>query len=321
LDRLRDEICRLSVREGLFPNVGQKVPKSWRRVWAMAAALHEGGKPARAVRSYGEPVVPDKGYRKHNFVTKESALETWSTVVEDLELKAELKGRKGKNPAVKKAGKTLKEVSRLGKTAAAGKIREYEERVLQDALNMRHTGGTLLFVNDLIHLHPCWINRLLRKLLDHQPAEVEETENWRRDMMNYCSNSKLNYDEQVDTHRNFLISGRLSKDYLGFLWRDFPDLDQMVLGRIVDTMSTYGAIFPCGPKGKETTEFVVPARLPCTVAGDTLDKLKEAISGGNRERFTFRILDNYVPPGIIAQVIGRFYGDHVIFRACWSKGA
>ncbi|CAM9794483.1 unnamed protein product, partial [Sphacelaria rigidula] len=55
LDRLRNEICRLAEidEDGkrLFPNVGQKIPTSWRRVWAMAAALFEGGEPAEAVLS------------------------------------------------------------------------------------------------------------------------------------------------------------------------------------------------------------------------------------------------------------------------------
>ncbi|CAM9581938.1 unnamed protein product [Sphacelaria rigidula] len=187
---------------------------------------------------------------------------------------------------------------------------------------MRQTGGALLFANDLVHLDPSWINLLLRELLDHRLTEVEQMEQWRRDMKNYCRNSKLHYDEQLNTHRSFLISGRLSKDYLRFLWRDVPGLDEMVFGRMVDALSTYGAMFPCGPNGEETTEFVVPARLPCTVADDTLDKLKEAISGGIRIRFTFRIWGNYVPPGIIAQFVGWFYRDNnIIFRACWSKGA
>ncbi|CAM9300333.1 unnamed protein product [Sphacelaria rigidula] len=302
LDRLRDEICRLAGEGGLdedgqrlFPNVGQKIPVSWRRVWAFAAALHEGGEPAVAVQSYGEPVKPVDGYATHNFVTEEFALATWSTVVQQLGLEAELKGRTSE-----------RRDGRRGK---------------RDALNMRQTGGTLLFACGLVHLDPSWINLLLRELLDHRLAEVALTEQWHCEVDEHCRSVNLHFDELVDSHRIFLKTGRLSKDYLRFLWRDVPDLDETVLGRMIDTMSTYGAMFPCGPTGEEASEFVVPARLPCLVADVTLSDLEKAISDGFGMQFTFEIRAKYVPPGIIAQFVGRFCrGNNIIFRACWSKG-
>lgn len=42
----------------LFPHIGETVPVSWARVWAMTAALHKGTEPAAAAQSYGDPVVP-----------------------------------------------------------------------------------------------------------------------------------------------------------------------------------------------------------------------------------------------------------------------
>ncbi|CAM9140785.1 unnamed protein product, partial [Sphacelaria rigidula] len=175
--------------ERLFPNVGQTIPVSWRRVWAMVAALHEGGDPAEAVQSYGKPVKPVGGYAKHNFVTKEFALKTWSTVVRQLHLEAEVEGQKDTRFALKTL-RTLKKVFKpcgsFGRTVTAGESSRDEERVLVDALNMRQMGGTLLFACDLVHLDPSWINLLLRELLDHRLAEVEQTEQWQSDVDEYC---------------------------------------------------------------------------------------------------------------------------------------
>ncbi|CAN0005427.1 unnamed protein product, partial [Sphacelaria rigidula] len=187
---------------------------------------------------------------------------------------------------------------------------------------MRQTGGTLLFACGLVHLDPSWINLLLRELLDHRLAGIEQTEQWRREVDEYCRASTLHFDDLVDTHQRYLKTGRLSKDYVRFLWRDVKDVDETALGRMMDTMSTYGAMFPCGPKGEENTEFVVPARLPYVVADGTLSDLEKAISSGVRMQFIFEILAKYVPPGIIAQFVGSFCrGRNIVFRACWNKGA
>lgn len=168
LHHLRDEICRLAGEDGLdedgkrlFPNVGEKVPVLWRRVWAMAMALREGGEPAVAAQSYDEPVVPIDGYAKHNLITKEFALEIWSTVTRQLDLEAELEGRTGKRFALKKTlENTLKKVSAafgsLGKTATSGETSQYEERVLvvshEGVTSETHTLGS----DAGQYVPPCW---------------------------------------------------------------------------------------------------------------------------------------------------------------------
>ncbi|CAM9794413.1 unnamed protein product, partial [Sphacelaria rigidula] len=169
---------------------------------------------------------------------------------------------------------------------------------------MRQIGGTLLFECDLVHLDPSWINLLLRELLDHRLTEVEQTEEWENEVGKFCREEGLRFNELVATHQRFLKTGRLSEHYLRFLWRNVPGLDGTALGRMMKTMSTYGAMFPSGPKEGEPTEFMVPARLPSTVADGTLSELENKISTGVRMQFTFKILAKYVPPGIIAQFIG-----------------
>lgn len=176
---------------------------------------------------------------------------------------------------------------------------------------------------DLLHLDPSWINLLLRELLDHRLGELGHTESWHRDMEKYCHRIGLHFDQLIDTQRSFLTTGRLLKDYLGFLWRDVPGLDDAtVLERMMDTMSTYGAMFPCESNKDEVTEFVIPARLSSFVADANLCELERAISHGVTMQFTFQFLAKYVPPGIMAQVVGGFCrGNNIVFRACWSKGA
>ncbi|CAM9664146.1 unnamed protein product [Sphacelaria rigidula] len=183
---------------------------------------------------------------------------------------------------------------------------------------MRQMGGTLLFACDLVHLDPSWINLLLRELLDHRLAVVEQMEEWQSDVDKYCRGDDVRFNELVVTHRRFLETGGLSEYYLNFLWRDVPGLDETARGRITETMSSYGAMFPCGPKG----EFVVPARLPSTVADGTLSELEKKMSTAVSRQFTFQLRAKYIPPGIIAQFVGWFCrGNDIVFRACWNKGA
>ncbi|CAM9706916.1 unnamed protein product, partial [Sphacelaria rigidula] len=144
LSRLRDKICSLAERgqaaggKRLFPSVGQTIPKSWARVWAVMEALLEGADPFVAAQMIGRPVVHAQGFETREFVTWEHALETWKAVVSGLKLTEEIGGSS-----------------------------EDEGKVLEAALKMREIGGTMLVTCGLVHLNPSWINVLLRALLDH----------------------------------------------------------------------------------------------------------------------------------------------------------
>lgn len=192
----------------------------------------------------------------------------------------------------------------------------------QGALTMRETGGTILVGCGLIHLDPSWINDLLRELLDHRLAEQDRTEWWEREMADHRRESGLHLDDLVRAHRIFVASGRLSKPYLEFLWRNVPGLTETgVLDRMINTMVRYGVLFPCHPE-ERTTEYMVPARLPSAVADATVAELERAISNGVKIQFVFELYANYLPPGVVAQFLGDFCcGDICItFRACWSRG-
>ncbi|CAM9209821.1 unnamed protein product [Sphacelaria rigidula] len=333
LCRIRDEICRLAGEGGtdsngrrLFPNVGQTVPVSWVRVWAMTEALLLGGEPLTAARSIGQPVVPIASREKHNFIASEVMLKEW-----------------------------LKIVSALNLTAEVGRTPLDEEQVLKDALKMRQTGGTLLVVCDLVHLDPSWINVPLQALLDHRLADKRQESEWIEQLEGYSASCGILPSELMRLHRNFIRTGRLTETYLHFIWREILELDcPRVFSRMIETMSTFGAMFTCDPsRGVEREldyprvvgwmiekmpifgarftsdprrgverELLVPARLPSAVDGDTLAKLESAISRGVRMRFVIKIFAKYIPAGVIAQFLGSFRrSNHIVFRACWRRGA
>lgn len=105
-------------------------------------------------------------------------------------------------------------------------------------------------------------------------------------------------------------------------------VDEVVFDRLVETMAVHGAMFPCdgGRFEGDTTELMVPARLPCSVAGVSLTKLEEAVCLGTRMQFVIEVYAEYVPPAIIAQFLGGFGRNggetfrNLVFHACWARG-
>lgn len=106
------------------------------------------------------------------------------------------------------------------------------------------------------------------------------------------------------------------------------NVDEVVFDRLVETMAVHDAMFPCGGRvvvGR-AGEFMVPARLPGSVAEASLAKLQEAVSQGTRMQFIIKIHAKYVPPAIIAQFLGAFGRSGVgnlrnlVFHSCWTRG-
>lgn len=189
---------------------------------------------------------------------------------------------------------------------------------------MRQAGGTVLVACGLVHLDPSWINLLLRELLDHRLADPAQVSWWQGQLADYCRRNGSRFPELIAVHKNFLRTGRLTSDYLRFLWRKVHELaNPQVFGRMISTMSMYGAMFRCDPSSTETKELLLlPSRLPATVEDDTLAELKSAILSGIRMQFVIDIYAKYVPAGIIAQFLGGFFRDsRIILRACWNRGA
>lgn len=105
------------------------------------------------------------------------------------------------------------------------------------------------------------------------------------------------------------------------------DADKDVLGRLVETMAVHDAMFPCGRVVEGGAGgFMVPARLPGSVAEASLVKLQEAVSRGTRMQFIIDIYAEYVPPAIIAQFLGAFGRSsegifrNLVFHTCWTRG-
>lgn len=139
----------------------------------------------------------------------------------------------------------------------------------------------------------------------------------------------MSYPVPNSSHRSFVTTGMLTKDYLHFLWREVvKGVDDMVFGRLVQTMAVHDAMFPCDDDAieGEAREFIVPARLPGSVAGDALAKLEGQVSRGTRMQFVIEIYAEYVPPAIIAQFLGRFCRNgrgvfrNLVIHVCWSRG-
>ena len=140
----------------------------------------------------------------------------------------------------------------------------------------------------------------------------------------------MSYPLPNSYHRRFVTTGMINKDFLHFLWRDVvKGVDDVVFGRLVETMAVHDAMFPCDDDviEGEAREFMVPARLPGSVAGDALAKLQGEVSRGTRMQFVIEIYAEYVPPAIIAQFLGGFGRNgrgifrNLMFHACWSRGA
>lgn len=128
--------------------------------------------------------------------------------------------------------------------------------------------------------------------------------------------------------RRFVITGMLTKEYLRFLWREVKEVqDEEVFGRLVDTMALHDAMFPCEKNGThEEGEFVVPARLPASVACASLAELEKKVSQGTRMQFVIAIHAGYVPPGIIPQFLGELkrrdggISGNFVFHVSWNRG-
>ncbi|CAM9404406.1 unnamed protein product, partial [Sphacelaria rigidula] len=136
----------------------------------------------------------------------------------------------------------------------------------QDALKMRQTGGTLLVECKLVHLDPSWINLLLRALVDHRLADERLQREWREQLEDHSAKCGIPPSELIGLHKRFISTGRLTQEYLKFLWRDVSELHNdsfpTVFRRMIEMMSTCGAMLICDPSRGVEGELLVPARLP-----------------------------------------------------------
>ncbi|CAB1120871.1 unnamed protein product [Ectocarpus sp. CCAP 1310/34] len=329
LSVLGRKIWEIAHEESLFPDIHQKIPKSWRRVWAVMDALREGADPQKAVRLDG-PLAPVEGREKREFVTREEAFEAWW-------------GADGESVAELKA-----------KGPDSQHLNQDSQRLFQAALKLRQMGGSVLAACGLVHLNVAWINELLRELLDHRLADPKQASFvslshfaaanwWVEQLRTYCRERGVLFNRLIGIHRvqtvpcknnqscalrRFVITGVITKEYLRFLWREVKAVqDDEVFDRLVDTMALHDAMFPCDKNGiHQEGEFMVPARLPASVPCASLAELEKAISQGTRMQFVIAIYAGYVPPGIIPQFLGELkrrdcgISGEFVFHVSWHRG-
>ncbi|CAM9503100.1 unnamed protein product, partial [Sphacelaria rigidula] len=102
----------------------------------------------------------------------------------------------------------------------------------------------MLVTCGLVHLDPSWINVLLRALLDHRLVDRNHASWWTQQMMDYCDQQHIPFDELDAVHEKFVKAGRLTKAYVGFLWREENQLgNKDVFDRMLSSLAIHGAMF------------------------------------------------------------------------------
>lgn len=203
---------------------------------------------------------------------------------------------------------------------------------LQDMIRLKVREGMFLFENGLLHLDPTWINDLFRAILDHRLQNPPEAGFWQRELMAFADRYKLMYNELSNTHQTFCAKGMLTVSYLKFLWREVKGTEQdWVFDRLLETMREHGVMFskpdgvlPEQPAVRMGTsdKLFVPVRLRrCTDKGQL--EAFSALCNEWRRQLVFRLLQSYVPPGIMGMFMARLLGIKdvdVQLQCAWSRG-
>ncbi|CAM9176999.1 unnamed protein product, partial [Sphacelaria rigidula] len=172
--------------------------------------------------------------------------------------------------------------------------------------------------------------------VDHRLVDANQAVWWTQQLKEYCDERHILFDELDAVHKRFVRNGRLTKAYVGFLWREeYSLVHTHVFARMLSTLAIHGAMFRCtvvndnhcGDAGSVVAdgdeELMVPTRLPARVSDASLLQLETAIFNGVRMQFTVNIYSNYVPAGLVAQFLGMLHdsASRIILRSCWNRGA
>ena len=182
----------------------------------------------------------------------------------------------------------------------------------------------MLCASGIMHLDPSWINKLVRCLTDHRIADPNRKDWWRIEMEAFIDvgGNEGPPDLLFRAHEDFRKTGRLSRDYLKFLWREVDEIkaDHDVLDSLIDTISCHGVMLksPASPAGDR--HFLVPFRLPPEIDPSALKRFEDATRHGRRMRFTWR-LGKHAPSDIVGLVLTQcLAGKRIQVHACWRSG-
>lgn len=197
-------------------------------------------------------------------------------------------------------------------------------RIQQAIVTMKQQEGTMLHASGIMHLDPSWINKLVRCLTDHRLADPDRKDWWKIEIGDFIEAGRNEGPPSLlyQAHEDFRRTGRLSRDYLKFLWREVDEIktDHDVLDSLIETISCHGVMlkFPASPTGDR--QLLVPFRLPPEIDPCALNRFEDATRHGRRMRFTWS-LGKLAPPDIVGVMLTQcLSGKRIQVHACWRSG-
>lgn len=182
----------------------------------------------------------------------------------------------------------------------------------------------MLHASGIVHLDPSWINKLVRCLTDHRLADPDRKDWWRIEMEDFIDVGRNEGPPSLlyQAHEDFRRTGKLTYDYLKFLWREVDEIktDHDLLDSLIDTIACHGVMlkFPASSTGDR--QLLVPFRLPPEIDPSALTRLEDATRHGRRMRFTWS-LGKHAPSDIVGLVLTQCLpGKRIQVHACWGSG-
>lgn len=182
----------------------------------------------------------------------------------------------------------------------------------------------MLHASGIMHLDPSWINKLIRCLTDHRLADPDRKDWWRMEMEDFIEVDRNEGPPSLlyKAHEDFRRTGRLSRDYLKFLWREVDEIktNHDVLDSLIETISCHGVMLksPASPTGDR--QLLVPFRLPPEIDPSALNRLEDATRHGRRMRFTWN-LGKHAPSDMVGLVLTQcLSGKRLQVHGCWRSG-
>lgn len=182
----------------------------------------------------------------------------------------------------------------------------------------------MLHASGIMHLDPSWINKLVRCLTDHRLADPGRKDWWRIELEDFIDVGRNEGSPNLlfQAHEDFRRTGRLSRDYLKFLWRGVNEVktDDDVLDSLIDTISCHGVILKSPVSHAGDPQLLVPFRLPPEIDPSGLNRLEDATRHGRRMRFTWS-LGRHAPSDVVGLVLTQcLSGKRIQVHACWRSG-
>lgn len=182
----------------------------------------------------------------------------------------------------------------------------------------------MLHASGIMHLDPSWINKLVRCLTDHRLADPDRKDWWRIEMEDFIDVGRNEGPPSLlyQAHEDFRRTGKLTRDYLKFLWREVDEIktDHDLLDSLIDMVACHGVMlkFPASSTGDR--QLLVPFRLPPDIDPSALTRLEDATRHGRRMRFTWS-LSKHVLSDIVGLVLTQCLpGKRIQVHACWGSG-